>query len=62
MAYRIGLKDGDINNTHTIKLHTSDKQKHIYIVNNNNITCIRLYATQTHGHKPYIQIHNTVIN
>ena len=30
--------------------------------NNNNITFIRLYATQAHGHKPYIQIHNTVIN
>ena len=28
----------------------------------NNITFIRLYATQAHGHKPYIQIHNTVIN
>ena len=30
--------------------------------NNNNITVIRSYATQAHGHKPYIQIHNTVIN
>ena len=30
--------------------------------NNNNITFIRLYATQAHGHKPYIQIHNMVIN
>jgi len=29
---------------------------------NNNITFIRLYATQAHGHKPYIQIHNTPIN
>ena len=28
----------------------------------NNITFIRSYATQAHGHKPYIQIHNTVIN
>jgi len=31
-------------------------------INNNNITFIRSYATQAHGHKPYIQIHNTVIN
>jgi len=30
--------------------------------NINNITFIRSYATQAHGHKPYIQIHNTVIN
>ena len=28
----------------------------------NNLTFIRSYATQAHGHKPYIQIHNTVIN
>ena len=28
----------------------------------NNITVITLYATQAHGHKPYIKIHNTVIN
>ena len=28
----------------------------------NNITFIRSYATQAHGHKPYIQIHNTVSN
>ena len=27
-----------------------------------NITVIRPYATQAHGHTPYIQIHNTVIN
>jgi len=30
-------------------------------INNNNITFIRLYATQAHVLKPYIQIHNTVI-
>ena len=30
--------------------------------NNNNITFIRPYATQAHGHKPYIHIYNTVIN
>jgi len=30
--------------------------------NNINIIFIRSYATQAHGHKPYIQIHNTVIN
>ena len=30
--------------------------------NNNNITFIRSYATQAHGHKPYIHIYNTVIN
>ena len=30
--------------------------------NNKNKTFIRSYATQAHGHKPYIQIHNTVIN
>ena len=30
--------------------------------NNNNIIFIRSYATQAHRHKPYIQIHNTVIN
>ena len=34
----------------------------LYNNNNNNITFIRSYATQAHGHKPYIQIHNTVIN
>ena len=34
----------------------------LYQQNNNNIIFIRLYATQAHGHKPYIQIHNTVIN
>ena len=28
----------------------------------NSITCIRSYATHAHGHKLYIQIHNTVIN
>ena len=27
-----------------------------------NITFIRSYATQAHGHKPYIHIHNTAIN
>ena len=27
----------------------------------NNITFIRSYATQAHGHKPYIQIHNTLL-
>ena len=32
------------------------------VLNNNNITFIRSYATQAHGHKPYLQIHNTVIN
>ena len=30
--------------------------------NNSNITCIRSYVSQAHGHKQYIQIHNTVIN